>query len=331
MLYGMDYLFGAAYQKQILNSHPKGWAAGFFYGMYRGRDGKLATFDPPFAVMQALIKRGGSNHFRIQVLWDDNHKFYPSDLHLIKKAVFDCEEFAKKHRSATIEISPYCEHNLKAPDSVLSEIANMAPNCRIVNTPWQGALSKQFKNEVHGGHSAPSRGVYNYSFDGTSAVDANSWEMQKTHSKSDVFYFWVPQFNRKKNTADSTPREKRQVVPNKALIESLVALTEERGKPSLPKGWLYKSHADQHNDGPPKGRDCKPVMLVGREVQNLVLKSKLGKVMAKFSPSGELDGQKVFRCPEWGYQISDKVLDVVANGKVVGQVNPAFRWGSFRE
>lgn len=338
MRFGMDYLLGAYYGAEILKTHPAGWAAGFFAGYYRNRSGKIEDAEKAMPIIKKLLQTGRCPQLRVHILWDDAHSFSDADIPLVRKVAKEYEALAQEFPSVKIEISPFCEHSLKNPDKYLDIVKEEAPSCTPVNSVWQGAESAKYKNEVHGYHHAPKKGAYNYSFDGTSCVDADVEKLKKAHSRSDCFYFWIPQMNRKLKDTDPTPRPERKVKPTVQQLESVIYLSNPRGRCKLPKNTLWKSHGDQHSY-PPAPRESKPVLLLPGKASKveLVLRGLLGrgKVVGVLKPSGTFsDGRQIWRLDEFGYQLMQKVknknLRLRVDGKNVGLINAAFRFGGFR-
>lgn len=340
MRWGIDYLLGACYPDVIYKTHPKGWAAGFFAGWYRKRDGKVESLEKALPVVKKMIEKGLCSHFRIQLFWDDGHNFKDSDMQIVIPIAREYDALAATNPKIKIELSPFTEHNLASPDKYLNALALEAPHCTIVNNPYKGGRSKKYKNEVHGKDKKPS-GKYNFSFDGYTAVDANVTKLKKRHSKSDVFFLWMWQLNRRLDEHDTTPRANRTVVPSKEQLESLAFLANTRGKVKLPAKYIWKSHAEQESKTTPKGREQKPVFLSKKKYNKVELilgKRKKNKVIATLPYSSTSDGRFLYRLAGWGYQLTQEILAnqkmpvvrVKVDGKVIGKVNPAFRSGEYR-
>lgn len=327
-MWGLDLLGLSRFEQTAVNEFPEGWALGAF----------AVTFGDALPSIRKVIETGRCPHVRVQCLWSDTHSFGPSDIHTLTAIARRYEKLSTRFPSVRFELSPFCEHNLSDPDHYLDIVKQEAPSCFPVNTPWQGALSKRYKNEVHGDHARP-KGRYNYSFDGTSAVDADVQKFKRQHDSADVFFFWVPQFNGKKNSADSTPRPERKAWPTPALIDSVIYLHNKRGKVSFDAPRLWKSHADQH-DVPPEPRALKPVIIIAEKVPELVLKASNGQVIATAPYYGPFSGGgHRYYLGDWGFLVAERairiqgspVVQVCAKNKVIGTVNPAFRAGTFRD
>lgn len=326
MIFGLDFLFAPRYEKLAVRSLPLGFATGCFW--------KIAGDSISFT-KKVLDK--GCPHFRSAGLWEDNHNFGDGHIKELKKMARALQAIAVVNKHATIEISGFCEHNLKNPDKYLDIVKQEAPDCIPVNTPDKGALSRKYKNETH--HSNKKlAGKYNYSFDGVSCVDADVEKIKEIHKSADVFFFWVPQFNGRKTTKDTTPRPQRKAWPTSELIDSVIYLHNNCGKVKMPKNYLNKSHAEQHVV-PAEPRAFKPVFIIPPKAARIELVAANGQVVAvSGGPQSYEDGRFRYYFSQYGYQIAEKamriqghpVLKVKVANQIKGTTNPAFRQGNFR-
>lgn len=313
MIFGLDLLAGAKYPKEVIKHLPSGWALGVFAN----------TFGDAFSLVEKVAKGGKCPLIRVQLVWKDDHKFGTKELQL---AIKEAKRYEKIRGHSQIELSPFCEHNLNNPDEWLSKVQAAAPSCRIVNTPWKGALSKRFKNEVHGDHKKPT-GPYNYSYDGTNSVDSNVTKDKQAHSDSDVFFFWHPRFNLKWSMKDTTPRPQRKAFPSSDLIKSVAYLATDKGDTSIPKNWLVKSHAEKHDAQDQKGD--KLLIISPKKASEIILK-RAGRVIDKLRLYGSFAGGGWrYYSQNWGYKLGAN-LDVWLGGKNYGVINGGFRDPSFR-
>lgn len=331
MIYGLDLLGGAKYGKLLLKEFPTGWAAGLFDN----------TFGPASGLVEKLIETGKCHHIRIQMLWSDTHRFGDSDIKKLKAIAKPYERLALKY-PVRIELSPFCEHNLKTPDKYLDIVKNEAPSCYPVNTPWQGNFSKKYKNEIHGNHKKPSgTGKYNYSYDGTNAVDSNVTKDKQTHSNADVFFFWHPRFNLKWNMKDNTPRPKRTGKPSKEMIRSLIYLANDKCQTSIRKNWLIKSHADNHGptNGKPDQKGDKNLIISPIKSDKILLKTQDGKLVDTLNYYGIFEGGGnryysrfyAYQAAETAIKLSGNPLcDIWQKGEKYGTCHPGFRDPTFR-
>jgi hypothetical protein len=310
MIFGIDYLAGAKYGNEILKSHPSGFAAGFFAN----------TFGDAFPIVSRLAQTGRCPIIRIQLNWDDDHKY--TDKHL-KIAVQEARRYEKLKTASSIELSFATEHLLDNPDKWGDIIKGEAPSCTVVNNPWygRGSLSKRYKNEQHSG--SPIAGPSNWSFDGLACVDVDIEAYKKRYSP-EIFFFWTHQLNLKYNEKDSTPRPLRKVRPSVELLRSLANLANPKGATNFPKTSIWKSHAEQ-SDWDGDNRSSKPCLITPAKASKIDL-VKNGKVVATMAHYGQfVDGRQRYYANKYGYQISQEPLEVRANGKLIGVVNPGFR------
>lgn len=209
---GLDLLALARYPQEAYKWFPYGMALGVF----------ARTFGDSLPIVNQLVHEKGIPLVRVQLLWSDTHQFGDGDVRFIKREAERWNQLASKKRNCVFELSPFCEHNLKAPDKYLKIVEDAAPDCRAVNVPFMGAMSNRYKNEVHGDHPKPKRGPYNYSHDGTNGLDVNVDAFKKRHKGADVFFLWHYTFNCKKSVDDRTPRDQRTGFPTKRIIETIV-------------------------------------------------------------------------------------------------------------
>lgn len=327
-MYGLDFLGLPKYAEVAKDEFPEGWALGAF----------AVTFGDAYKAVEAIVATGRCPLVRMQLLWSDSHTFGDSNIPEVKKLAAKYNQMAAKYPNVKFELSPFCEHNLKNPDKYLDITKLAAPLCRPVNTPWKGAFSTKYKNESHGKNSTP-KGARNFSFDGYMCVDSDIEDYKKKHASAEVFFFWTSQFNGKKNDKDNTPRPQRKAWPTSELIDSVIYLHRSRGKTGVPKKYIWKSHADQH-ETPPESRALKPVLISPVKASKYELVASNGQVVASLKYYGTYEGGLYrYYLMQYGYQVSEKarriqggdpVCSLRVNGKVVGWVNPAYRDGTYR-
>jgi hypothetical protein len=311
--YGLDVLAGAKYPEQVRRI-PNQFAVGLF----------AETFGDALPVVKRELESGRS-FVRVHLLWRDNHSFGGAELKEARK-------LARRYQSlcaafpGRIEISPYCEHNVPTPDKDLDKIQAEAPNCKLVNTPWKGGISRRYKNEVHGSHKKPA-GPYNYSYDGSNSVDADVEKDKAAHSGADYFFFWHPRFNLKWSLKDQTPRPQRKAKPSRDLVESVEYLQTAKGQTSVPKKWLVKSHAEKH--GPEDLKGDKLLIISPKRVNEITLRRGAQKV-GTLRYYGPFDGGGFrYYSPSFGYKLGMN-LEIWIGSKVYGSINGGFRDGYFR-
>jgi len=318
MIEGLDLLAGAQYKKEV--TLFSNYATGIF----------AETFGDAYPVTEDTLKKG-CKLIRIQLIWSDSHQFGDRDIKKVKELSRKYNILANKYPAADIRLSPFCEHNLSNPDKYLDIAQLEAPNCTIVNTPWKGAFSAKYINEIHGDHAKPS-GRYQYSFDGTECTNADVEGYKKKYGDAEVFFMWSSRFNLRFREKDTTPRpqrikESKMRKPNKDYIQSIAYLFNDKGRSSLPKHWLVKSHAEKHQANDYKGDK----LLIISPIHAAAIELKRGsKIIAKLPYYGSFDGGGFrYYSATMGFKLGSD-LDVYINKKKVGTINGGFRDGSFR-
>lgn len=313
MIYGIDYLGGAKYKDVVLKGHPPGFAAGFF----------AQEFGDAFPIVQKLAQTGRCPVIRIQLCWSPTHNYTKSHL---AAAIKEAKRYERLSTTAQIQLSPFCEHTLQNPDPWLDQIKKAAPSCTVVNNPinGKGAFSKKYMNEVHTGK--PPSGPYNFSYDGQSSCDADTEADKIRYGAAQIFFFWTWQLNCHYNAKDKT----RNTRPSVELIKGLANLVGPRGSCSLPGNTLWKSFAEQSD---PKGdwRSNKPMCISPINLPSLELVDN-GKILGSLKryPVPFADGRQRYYLGKWGYQVATKPVQLRAGSKIIGIVNPGFRFGNFR-
>jgi hypothetical protein len=335
MKYALDYLLGSKYPKVILGSHPKGWGAGFF--------SFIPETGSSLPVARQLAKTGRCPFIRFQLWWQDNHNFNGQEDKIYEQAR-KVRKLIKDFPEIRFEVSPACEHKWKRAkaDQVCDEVAKILqglPNVEVINSPWLGGggeLSNKYKNEVHrADNSVPTRGRFNFSYDGKAAVDMPVSKDKRRWRRAEWFFMWTHQLNLRRNEKDKTPRAERKARPTKELIESLVFLATKKGKTNIQKGWLAKSHAEEIVDkhGNVLHRSNKLMVLSDIKAASCELIDSMGRIVASAPYGGVINGNEHrYYFEKWGYQLAQKygLLKVVINGKSYGTINAGFREGYFR-
>lgn len=319
----IDTLAAAKYP-QVLDAVPLHFAISGF----------AQTFGDFFPVAKQELDRG-RRHIRVNLLWSDTHTYGNKDIASITKEAKRYQILCANYPNSRIELAPFTEHNLKEPDKYLNIAKINAPNCGIVNSVWKGALSKVYKNEVHGTNTKPNT-PYNYSYDGTNSVDSNVRAMRRRHANAELFCMWHPRLNGKWSMTDTTPRPDRSAWPTKELLQSLVYLFTEKGKTRLPKTWLVKSHSEKHNVFDFKGD--KLLIISPLKAPSITLKA--GNITIASLPFyGDFSGGGFrYYGNNFAYKYSEQaralnaspLVKVYIGNKRYGRVNPAFRDKVFR-
>lgn len=312
MLYGIDALGGAKYPDVVMRI-PAGFAVGIF----------AQEFGDAFPLVKRLAATGRYPVIRVQLCWSPSHKYTSQHL---KAALKEARRYNTLRGQSQIQLSPFCEHTIPNPDPWLDQIHAAAPSCTIVNNPQngRGSFSRKYMNEIHTGK--PPSGPYNFSYDGQSSCDADTEADKQKYANAQIFFFWTWQLNCHYNAKD----HERNTRPTIELIRGLANLSGERGNCSLPSNTLWKSFAEQ-SDPDGDERSNKPMCISPLEVPELQL-VRGGKVVGRlpryYKPF--IDGRQRYYLGKWGYQVAKEPIQLKAGSKLIGIVNPGFRFGNFR-
>lgn len=326
MEYGLDLLGLARYNRPMVEELAKNWPLGMWLGVFSN------TFGNPRQLVKKILESGRCPGVRVQGFWEDDHNFNDYTVRDVEEEVELWSPLAGQFPKVKFQFSPFCEHNLSKPDKFLEAVAKTDIRFTPVNVPYTGGLSRKAINEVHGTKPA-LRSRYNFSFDGTNAVDSDIAAYRKRHRRCGVFFLWASQFNGRMTTKDTTPREQRRAWPSLEMIESVAYLRNKVGPAKLPKNFLWKSHAEQHNV-PPSQRELKPVLIARVRVDEFELRRNGRKFAEMQYYDTFIDGRFRYYLNEWGYKFSarskNELYELWANGVRYGVLNPAFRHGGFR-
>lgn len=332
MIFAIDYLGGARYKGAILKAHRPGLGAGFF--------SKLDGFGDALPVADALAASGKCPWIRLHAMWKDGHGYTRADFPAIVKEARRIQALAAKHPDIQWAISGACEHKLNAKDA--GDLANLvkmaAPSCVYVNTPMEGgAFLPGERNEIHAklnpGHSPVPN--FDFSFDGQPCTDRDVEAFKAGYSKANVFYMWDARLNNQWEYGDSVPRPEREGMADEKFIRSLNALCDPCGQVHLPKGYLWKSHAENHGNGDARAEH--PVFICPDKAAKAQLIAENGKLVAELPYYGTYGPRFRYYGRTWGFEmartaiaLSGKPLCQIKVGKkVVGIVNPAFRLNEY--
>ena len=332
MRYGLDFLGLAKYADVAAENFPAGWALGAFSN----------TFGDARPAVEKVLKTGKPSAVRIHLMWKDDHNYTLKDGPKIVKEAQGWLPLVEKYRNIVWYFSGACEHKLSgkfANDLAMRVLGVFPEDTWYVNTPMKGGfdiIGPRILNERHGTKAKRKYENDEFSFDGSACVDADV-EAFKKEFVSHNFFFWEPRFNGRWETTDTTPRPERDDYPDRKLIESVVALAQNKGlvRP-LPKGWIYKSHSE--NDGKPSLRAEKPCLISPLNRDKITLKLLNRKIIATFNYYGTYKGGGYrYYTDKWGYEIAQMaeyaqgspVVQIWA-GTMIGVINPAFRTAPYR-
>lgn len=287
------------------------------------------TFTDGFPLAKKELE-SGRQYLGIDLLWSDTHSYGDSDIPSLRRLAKKYDPLCAKY-PGKVELSPFTEHNLTNPDKYLDIAQASAPDCTIVNSVWNGSYSRKYKNEIHGNHSPPSVGRYNYSFDGTNALDADVTAAKKKYAKAERFYLWTPRDNCRWSMNDSRSRAERIrdcAKPTVEFYDSVEYLFTDKGDTHLPPKWISKSHAERHDLTDPKGDHL--LFISPIKSSEIVLK-RSAKVVAKLPYFGPyLDSRFRYYYSDYAYHLGSN-LEVWINGKEIGKINAGFRDGAYRD
>lgn len=329
-MYCLDSLACAKYPKILFKGLPTTWG--------------FSGFATTFGNFLSVANQGGQRGYpliKTHGVWKDNHSFGKAEE---KEALNQAARFhkvAEANKGTVYQFSPFCEYppSYKGMSALLEILKKDFPLFQLVNTPMQtSSFIKGVVNEIHHGLKVPSGFIYQFSHDGLSSkepgkaangsVDCNIELYKDAHVKALHFWFWILQFNLRKNPKDPTPRPNRKCKPTVQLIESIVHLANEKNNVSLKNGWLSKSHAEQHDDVDPRANKIVLLGVQGERYREVKLVLPGDKVV-KLVDSGTTDNRHVWRSGKWGYQLG-RFATVVADGKKIGTIDPGFRQNEYR-
>lgn len=311
---------GAAKFPNQLNAIPLDYGIGGF----------ATTFGDFFPVAKKELQKG-RRMVRVNMLWSDSHSYGDQDIPFLKREAKRYQPLCASN-PGRVFLAPFTEHNVQNPDKYLNIVKNSAPACGVVNSVWNGAMTRdaRFKNEVHGPHSKPNvPGVgYFYSYDGQSSVDADVVTTLDKHSGAEMFCMWHPRLNGKWSMADSTPRPQRNAWPSGDMLRSLVYLFSQKGVVLLPNSaWIVKSHADNH--GPNDQKGDKLLVISPVRADTIVLKRAGQKIGTLFYYGSFEGGGFRYYATQFAYKFG-AMVDIFINNKKYGTINPGFRSPPYR-
>lgn len=323
---GVDTLALPKYTQVVKDNLPKDWWFSSF----------AETFGDGIKAIHDVNLTGKPKGFRIHLIWSDTHTFGDSDIPKLITLSKKVQLLANKFPNIKCEISPFCEHNLSNPDKYLDIVKANAPSCTPVNTIWKGALSKKYKNEVHGSSAIVPAGNFNWSGDGEDAFNSDIEKAKAKFRTAETFWFWVCSNNGLK-CGEPKPRDKRDKWTTKIELEAQMYLTNSKGNAKLSKNYIWKSVSDKHHPEC-KEKDCKPVLVTLLPVKKASFAYLLldGKIVEKLPYYGEYRDNKTNKLKGYRYYLSDygykkaiqyknRLLTLSINKVNAGTVNTAFR------
>ena len=332
-LFGIDYIGGAKYVSTLVRNHLEGWAAGFLWDI----DG----FGKANRAINRLAKSGKAPRIRVHLMWKDNHSFSERDISVCVQRAKELAKIIAKYPGIEWYVSPFLEPRRPKKsvyERVIADTKAVLPTgVKMVASSLEGSKIKGAITEMHhGGWKSNVSGETIFSFDGIECVDSDVEKWKKRAQSATTFYFWRYTFNGKFGPKDKRKRPQRTSYPSSKDILSVVPLAERKGKTRLPRGWIYKTHAESYHPSNP--RSNKPVWIIGTKADRIELRAK-GKVVAvaKYEKPYSHGSGHIYRMSKWGFEIAQDVLklkrranvNVFVAGKKQGRINPSFREGKY--
>lgn len=342
MRHGCAFLGGARYPKTVLAEHPRDYGFQIFVDV----DG----FGKAYKLIEQVANMGVP--FIIpNLIWQDGHQFKPEHIKLAHERSKILKPIIEAHKNIDWFINPCTENELNASkfEPFAEAVRSQLKNVQIVNSPnggGKGHRSSKYLNEFHG-TDPRLRGGDGHSWDGANIVDSDVTRIKNMNLVYSTIWNSQCNGNRKvfkddkeRGPKDFKDRAKRIYWPTPKQIDSWIYLyTHGKGATSLPRGWIFKSHADQH-DVPPAGKDQKPVWVKLPKFRAIEIRARNGQLIDRAPYFGTFaGGGHRYYHTDWGFTLSEKakriqgdgLCDVFADGKKVGTINLAFRDGTFRE
>ena len=325
-MWGLDLLGLRQYPRVGAANFPGGFGLGVF----------SSTFGDSRKAVSRILEKGDCPAVRVHLAWSDTHTFRPSQFGEIGREARSWIPIINRFGNVKWYFSGACEHRMTEKDakSLAEAVLSVLPSgCKYVNTPIDVGASisgPRILNERHGADARPRDGKEIFSFDGSACVDSNVTEIKKRFKDAEIFFFWEPRFNGRWEVTDKTLRPNRTGWPDAKLIKSVALLAGEMEGASLPEKWLYKSHAENHGKGDSKAE--KAMFICPERTSSIDLfisgtRIKLNSLRYYGPFSG---GGFRYYSSKWGFEIGTELVDVRIGDRLVGRINPVFRFGNFR-
>lgn len=319
MPYGQDTLGAAKYPQVAIKNADSSQGSGHFSN----------TFGDIVPVLRGEIAKHVP-FIRVHLMWRDRHDFSIKDFPAIVKEAKRLCPLINQNPQIHWYLSGACEHNLNQSNARLlaQQVLSACPQVIYVNTPMgnKGAVLPEYINEYHGAEARPRSPKYAFSFDGSSAEDSDVTAIKARFPNAEYFMIWGPRYNGRWESNDSTPRPNRKGWPDTPYIESLEYLATDKGPTSLPRNYLWKSHAENH--GPNDKKAEHPVAII--PIKTKAIELKRGNTVVERMPyyGPYADGRHRYYSIRYGYQTGK--VDLWVNNKRVGNINAGFREGGYR-
>lgn len=290
------------------------------------------TFGDSFDLVKNELYRGRV-WVLVQFIWKDDHNFSDKD---IEELIRLSKKFAPLCNTGRLQISFFCEHNTSNPDKYANIVADLMPGCEIVNTPWKGALSLKYLNELHGDHAVPSdRYRYQYSEDGgfknnTDPNDIDKVANKKKWKKAKRYRHWTARNNLRWSMNDKRSRAERlknPAKPTKEFFGGQLWYTKPKGETWVAKGVTVKPYSENHGPNASGQLDLKgdKLLIIAPQKSDKVQLKRNGQVVGNLFYYGPFDGgghRYYGTKPGWKYGPD---LEMVVNRKIIGKINGGYR------
>jgi len=304
-----------------------------------------------YQLFDDLGKDNRTPYIQAYGLWKDKHDFNSLDIPIVVERAKRFQAIADKYPHLHFFYCPFLEHKKDAAFmyKVMDACRKVAPTLQLVNNPIKGgAYLDGFIDEIHhDDHNGKPPGAYFYTDDGRAgtpkdsrykngSVDAPLQKIRIKYNDAVVNGKWALQDNGKANTKDETPRKNRKAWVTNTLDDSIMYTCRDQ-EPGVyvKKGDIYGSHSEQFSDTG-GGKENKPFYITSKvRYKKLQLVASNGKVLATETKSERYkhgDGW-LYRFSKWGFQYGNEahkmtgsyLCNIVADGKVIGKVDPGFR------
>lgn len=312
--FGADNLGGKHYPKAAVKAAKKGDVTGIF----------LRTFGDARQTVLAWAKSGKFSEIVVHLAPFDNSHTYP--IKKLQKQVLADAKWIQKNvvavaKDTKILISPFCEHNHKARDSIplFDKVRKAAPGALMVNSIWKGDEIPGTITEIHipSSKQLPNKpkNQYTVSFDGFGGdgsgdfTDANLAPIFSKYSDARHIRFWNFRFNGKFGHKDTTPISQRKHWPDVKYIKGHRAQMKHRaGAITWPNNSLYKPFADDHGAAPPT-KDNKAMVILPVKKSSVIVRDSNGKQIGKMNRylpdhSGDPQGARYY-APVMAFELAD--------------------------
>lgn len=272
--------------KKSLEVFPDGWALGCFD----------TTFGDVRSNAKKFVQSGKVGALRVHIWWSNSHKIVPLD-HL-KKRLPLWEQFAKAHPTVPVYISHSCEYDEQSGVEIkkrVNMVLDLAPTCRVVQTPMNSPVVPGFLVEEHGTKaSVSSDGIA--SADGQNIFDLDAENWVQRNKDGELCFLWGARFNLRE-AGEAPPPPQRTAAPSPDYIRGIVRLAYPSGvapSPAFPvEAWkkplLWKTYAE---DSPGEGdkRSNRPVAILSHKASHVDIVLASGTKIGRLAYYGAFPG-----------------------------------------